>query len=232
MANILNIDTTSSQCSVALAKDGEIVVGLESAQKMDHSSSLAPYVEKCVDYLKQKNEKLDAVSVSYGPGSYTGVRIGLSLAKGIAFGLDIPLITISTLQVLATRAMFSYPEFSGEEVVVPMIDARRMEVFTAAYNAGLNEIIPQQAMILDSDSFRSLENEDRVLFIGDGSEKFKELYEGNNGVWLGSLLPHAKYMAPLSEIKYKKQEFSDVAYTVPNYLKEYQTTQPRKNPII
>lgn len=228
MANILNIDTSASFCSVALSKDGEITLGFESSNKMDHSSSAAPFVEKCITFIKEQNEKLDAVSVTAGPGSYTGLRIGLSLAKGIAFGMDIPLITLSSLQVMAVRAIFSDADFSGTEMIVPMIDARRMEVFTGVYDSRLNPIYPEMPLILDENSFQNLQSAERVIFIGDGSEKFKSLYQADNGVWLGTLMPHAKFMAALSEKFYREKKFSDIAYSTPNYLKEYQATTPKK----
>lgn len=227
MANILNIDTSSKICSVALATDGEIRLGFESSNPMDHSVSLAPFVEKCLDYIKEKGEKIDAVSVSSGPGSYTGLRIGLSLAKGVAFGLSAPLITISTLEIMTVRAFFTYPEFSGEEIVVPMVDARRMEVYTGVYDSSLTKIEQERAEILDETSFSQLTDKEKVIFIGDGSEKFKDLYGGTNAVWLGEGMSHAKYMAPLSEKYFKEKKFADVAYAVPNYLKEYQATSPR-----
>ena len=231
MATILNIDTSSSICSVALAREGETILGFESSQKMDHSSSLAPFVEKCLEYLRSRNEKLDSVSVTSGPGSYTGLRIGLSLAKGLAFGLDIPLITISALEVMTVRAIFSYPEFSGNELIVPMMDARRMEVYTGTYDSALNLVEKERALILDENSFQELEKAPKVLFIGDGTIKYEPIYPGENAIWLGDKMAHAKYMGVLSEKYYREKKFSDVAYSVPNYLKEYQTTLP-KNKVI
>ena len=227
MANILNIDTSSTNCSVALAYDGEIVLGYESSKKMDHSSSLAPFVEKCLDYLRDKNDRLDAVSVTSGPGSYTGLRIGLSLAKGVAFGLGIPLISLSSLEVMAVRAIFSYPDFNGDELIVPMMDARRMEVYTGVFDSALNLVEPEKALILDSSSFASLGKEKKIIFIGDGTEKFKDIYSGEPAVWLGTGMAHAKYMSALSEKYFRLNKFSDVAYTVPSYLKEYQATTPK-----
>lgn len=227
MAVILNIDTSSSICSVALAKDGEIIMGLESSQKMDHSTSLAPFVEKCLEKLRQEKEKLDAVSVTIGPGSYTGLRIGLSMAKGIAFGSDIPLITLSSLLVMAVRAIFTYPDFSGEELIVPMMDARRMEVYTGIYDSALQNVSAEEAMILDENSFSQLPNEKTILFIGDGTEKFKNIYKNPSAIWLGDKMPHARYMVALSEKFYREKRFSDIAYSVPSYLKEYQTTKSK-----
>lgn len=227
MANILNIDTSSSICSVALAKDGEIVIGLESSQKMDHSVSLAPFIQKCLTYLKEGEESLDAVAVTSGPGSYTGLRIGLSMAKGLAFGLDIPLITLSSLTVMAVRAIFSYQDFMGEELIVPMMDARRTEVYTGVFNSRLELQQPEQPMILDENSFSDLSSDSKILFIGDGTEKFQKVFNGKNAIWLGPGMPHAKYMVPLSEKAFRASNFADIAYTVPNYLKEYQTTKSK-----
>lgn len=228
MAKILNIDTSSSICSVAVAIDGEIQMGLESYKKMDHSTSLAPFVKDCLDFLKKQGEKLDAVSVTLGPGSYTGLRIGLSMAKGLAFGLDIPLITLSSLKVMAVRAIFSDKDFQGDEKIVPMIDARRMEVFTGVYDSRLALSENEGPKILNEDTFRDLGNDRRVIFIGDGVSKFQPLYQHKNAVWIPEGMPHAKYMAMLSEICFRDKNFSDVAYTVPSYLKEYQTTIQKK----
>ncbi|MCH5234339.1 MAG: tRNA (adenosine(37)-N6)-threonylcarbamoyltransferase complex dimerization subunit type 1 TsaB [Muribaculaceae bacterium] len=228
MPNILNIDTSSSICSVALAKEGEVVLGYESSKKMDHSTSLAPFVEKCLDFLRDRNESLDAVSVTSGPGSYTGLRIGMSLAKGIAFGLEIPLITLSSLEVMAVRAIFTYPGFSGEEIVIPMIDARRMEVYTGVFDSSLNLLEPEKALILDENSFKKFKNFDKIIFIGDGIEKFKDIYQNKNAIWLGDGMPHAKYMVAISEKYFRENKFSDVAYSVPSYLKEYQATTPKQ----
>ena len=227
MANILNIDTSSGICSVALAKDGEIIMGLESVEELDHSKSLAPFVDKCLNLLRENKEGLDAVSVSAGPGSYTGLRIGMSLAKGLAFGLDIPLISISSLEILAVRAIFSYPEFTGNELIVPMIDARRMEVYTSVFDSGLNKLLDEMPMILNEESFKEIDDSVTVIVIGDGSEKFKVLFNRANVIWLGKYTSHAKYMVTLSEKYYREQKFSDVAYSIPNYLKEYQTTQAK-----
>lgn len=228
MANILNIDTSGNLCSVALAINGEITVGLESSFKMDHSTSLAPFVNQCFEYIRNNGIKLDAVSVSNGPGSYTGLRIGLSMAKGIAFAMDIPLISLSTLEIMAVRAMFSYPELTGEELIVPMIDARRMEVYTAVFDCGLKKVKDPEAVILDENTFTNLKGKGKILIIGDGSTKFKSLFKENNVIWLGEKMSHAKFMATLSEKLYREGKFSDVAYTEPSYLKEYQATQPKK----
>lgn len=225
MAIILNIETSSSVCSVALTKDGVLEYELEDNEGMNHAVKLAPFVEKCMGELKRKGEKLDAVSVSMGPGSYTGLRIGLSLAKGLCFALNIPLIGLSTLQILAVKAMFRNMLWEGDEIIVPMVDARRMEVYAAAYDFGLKEKIKEDAFVLDADSFSSLYNDRKVIFIGDGSGKFIETYSGDNAEWLGNLKPHARDMMALSEKKFREGKFEDVAYSIPNYIKDYQATK-------
>ena len=231
MAIILNIETSSKTCSVALTKDGAIEFELEDTEGMNHAVKLAPFAERCMAELKRKGEKLDAVAVSLGPGSYTGLRIGLSFAKGLAFSLGVPLIGLSTLQILAVKAMFRNFIWEGDECIVGMIDAGRMEVFTAAYDFSLNELAKEKPMILDSNSYIELHDHKKVIFIGDGSEKFRGIYGGKNAEWLGNLMPHACDMMALSEKKYRDGDFIDLAYSIPNYLKQYQTTIP-KNKVI
>lgn len=226
MAIIINIETSSKICSVAISKDGVVEFQQEDTEGMNHAVRLAPFVARCMEELKRKEEKPDAIAVSLGPGSYTGLRIGLSLAKGLAYSLDIPLIGISTLQILAVKAMFRSMEWQGTETIVPMVDARRMEVFTGAYDFALEPVVGEGPMILDENSFASLHDREKVIFLGDGSEKFRELYKGGNAVWLGNLVPHARDMIALSEKFFREKRFIDVAYSVPNYLKEYQTTVP------
>lgn len=229
MATIINIETSSKVCSVALSRDGVIELELEDAKGMNHAECLAPFVEKCVDEAKRKEIPIDAVSVSLGPGSYTGLRIGLSLAKGLAFSLDIPLIGLSTLQVLAVKAMFRNMLWEGDEIIVPMVDARRMEVFSGAFNFSLEEVIKEGPEILTTESYLPLQKFRKVIFIGDGSEKFKNVYGGENAIWLGNLYPHARDMVALSEKYFRESKFIDTAYSTPNYLKEYQTTAPKNS---
>ncbi len=227
MASIINIETSSKTCSVALSQEGVIELELEDTDGMNHAVKLAGFVERCMEELKRKGEKLDAVAVSLGPGSYTGLRIGLSLAKGLAYSCDVPLIGLSTLQILAVKAMFRNMLWEGDEIILGMIDARRMEVFAGAYNFALEEIVKEGPEILSSDSFSSLHDYRRVIILGDGSEKFREIYGGENAEWLGNLMPHARDMIALSEKYFREGRFIDIAYSVPNYLKEYQTTVPK-----
>ena len=228
MATILNIETSGKICSVAISKDGAIEYQLEDHEGMRHAEVLAPFVEKCMEELKRKEDKLDAVAVSIGPGSYTGLRIGLSLAKGVAFSRDLPLIGVSTLQILAVKAMFRSFDFTGEEFLVPMIDARRMEVFTGVYDFALNEVETPGPKILDEDSWKELLETKKMIFIGDGSDKAKEVIKSPNAVWIPGLVPVARDMLALSEKYYREGRFIDIAYSTPEYLKEYQTTTPKK----
>lgn len=226
MAVILNIDTSSKFCSVALASDGETFFGLVSAKEMDHSTSLAPFVEKAMESLRHKDLNLDAVSVIIGPGSYTGLRIGLSLAKGLAYSLSIPLITLGSLQVMAVEAIFSYPDFQGDEIIIPMMDAGRMEVYAAVFEAALRPLKNNEPVILDENSFLEFSLGNKVIFAGDRVKKFKDNYGDKwpRAVWLENVRPHAKFMAPLSEKFFRAQNFADIAYSKPEYLKEYKAT--------
>lgn len=224
MATILNIETSGKICSVALTKDGVLEFDLENSDGMKHAELLAPYVERAMEEVKRKEWKLDAVAVSIGPGSYTGLRIGLSLAKGLAFSLGIPLIGVSTLKILAVKAMFRNFNFTGKEILVPMIDARRMEVFTGALDFSLNYVDGPGAMILYDNSYASLLTDKELWFMGDGAEKAKAVIKSPNAHWMDGLNPMAKDMMALSEKAFREEDFLDIAYSVPEYLKEYQTT--------
>lgn len=227
MATIINIETSGKICSVALTRDGVLEFDLENKDGMKHAELLAPFVEKAMAEVKRKEWTLDAVAVSIGPGSYTGLRIGLSLAKGLAFSLGVPLIGVSTLKILAVKAMFRNMNFTGEEILAPMIDARRMEVFTGAYDFALNAVEGPDPMILDEDSYSGLLSEKEVWFMGDGAEKAKEVIKSPNAHWMDGLDPMAKDMLALSEKAFREGDFLDIAYSVPEYLKEYQTTTPK-----
>lgn len=227
---ILNIETSGKICSVALTRDGALEMQLDDREGMQHANRLAPFVERCMEELKRKEEKLDAVAVSLGPGSYTGLRIGLSLAKGLAFSLGIPLIGVDTLKIIAVKAMFRSMDWTGEEVLVPMVDARRMEVFTAPFDFALNPLAEPGPMILDENSFSELLSAGRHLyFIGDGAEKAKKVIDHPNAHWIEGLLPQAKDMLALSEKALREEDFLDIAYSTPNYLKAYQTTTPKNH---
>lgn len=225
---ILNIETSGKICSVAITMDGALELQLDDDSGMQHANKLAPFVDKCMNELRRREIKLDAVAVSMGPGSYTGLRIGLSLAKGLAFSLGIPLIGVDTLQLIAVKAMFRPLPWTGDEILVPMVDARRMEVFTAAYDFSLNPVMEPGAMIVDENSFKELlDSGRRLYFMGDGAEKVKSIINHPGAHWVDGLLPQAKDMLALAEKSFRNGDFIDVAYSTPNYLKAYQTTTPR-----
>lgn len=228
MATIINIETSGKICSVALTRDGVLEFDLDDREGMKHAEKLAPFVERCMEEVKRKEWKVDAVAVCTGPGSYTGLRIGMSLAKGLAFSLGVPLIGVSTLKILAVKAMFRSFDFTGEELLVPMVDARRMEVFTGVYDFALNAVEAPGPKILDSESFSNLlEVGKKLYFMGDGAEKAKDLIKSENAKWIDGLLPMAKDMMALSEKAFRENDFIDIAYSVPEYLKEYRTTVAR-----
>lgn len=234
MPTILNIETTGKVCSAALTSEGMILAHREDFEGRNHALLLSDFIKHCLDFAKDKELKLDAVAVSLGPGSYTGLRIGLSEAKGLAYALDIPLIGVNTLELLATRVMFSVDAIDPDTVFIPMVDARRMEVYTAAYDFGLTPLVEPQAMILDENSFAGLKASGRpLLYFGSGAEKAQEIMSAG--------CPQARYvpdvdavavdMIALADRAHLQRNFLDLAYCTPIYLKEFQATKP-KNKVI
>lgn len=228
MATILNIETSTQVCSVALTSEGQILEHYENYDGQTHATLLSAYVKDALDYVHTRELKLDAIAVSLGPGSYTGLRIGLSEAKGLAFGLDIPLIGVNTLQLLVVSAMFNNFFDEDDLIYVPMIDARRMEVYTAAYNAALEAVVEPQAMILDENSFANVLANHKVVFMGNGSTKAREVIKHPNAMFIDGVKPVALEMTALAEKAFREKRFIDVAYSTPLYLKEFQATTPRK----
>lgn len=230
MAVILNIETSADVCSAALTAEGQILVHDEDFGGRNHAALISGYVKHCLDFAAEHEMRLDAVAVSLGPGSYTGLRIGLSEAKGLAYALDVPLIGISTLELLATRVMFSTLDIDPEAIFVPMIDARRMEVYTAAYDFALTPLMQPQPLVLDEDSYRGLTDTGRpVLFFGNGSDKARPLLEERPGaVFVPEVQPLAVDMVAPAELKWSRREFLDLAYSTPEYLKDFQATKPKK----
>jgi len=226
MANILNIETSTAVCSVALGADGQVLEHHENYDGQTHATLLSAYIQDVMRYVRAREMKLDAVAVSIGPGSYTGLRIGLSEAKGLAYGLDIPLIAVNTLQLLTVSTMFNHV-IDDDVLYAPMIDARRMEVYTAVYNAALQAIVKPQPLILDCDSFSSVLAGNKVVFMGDGSDKARQVIKHRNAQFVDRVKPVALDMIALSERAFRQQDFADVAYSTPFYLKEFQATVPR-----
>jgi len=193
----------------------------ENHDGMKHAECLAPFAEECVADADRHEWPLDAVAVSIGPGSYTGLRIGLSLAKGICFSRKIPLIGVPTLKILAVKAMFRDLGWQGDEILLPMLDARRMEVYAAAYDFALRDVISPCPVILDSESFSDLLADRQVWLMGDGSEKAKSVITSPNAHWIDGMYPIACDMVALAEKAFYDGDFLDLAYSVPEYLKKY-----------
>ncbi len=228
MAVILNIDTTTAVCSAALTAEGMVLCHAEDFEGRNHAALLSGFIKRCLDFAAERELKLEAVAVSMGPGSYTGLRIGLSEAKGLAYALEVPLIGVRTLELMATRVMFSADDIDPESILVPMIDARRMEVFTAAYDFGLNELMKPGPLILDENSYAGLIATGRpVLLFGDGSAKAAEVIKAPNVRIIPDITPLAVDMVALAERAYARREFIDLAYSTPLYLKEFQATVPK-----
>lgn len=228
MAVILNIDTTTAVCSAALTAEGMVLCHAEDFEGRNHAALLSGFIKRCLDFAAERELKLEAVAVSMGPGSYTGLRIGLSEAKGLAYALEVPLIGVRTLELMATRVMFSADDIDPELILVPMIDARRMEVFTAAYDFGLNELMKPGPLILDENSYAGLIATGRpVLLFGDGSAKAAEVIKAPTVRIIPDITPLAVDMVALAERAYARREFIDLAYSTPLYLKEFQATVPK-----
>lgn len=228
MANILNIETSTEVCSVALTSDGMVLEHREDYEGRNHALLLSGFIEEMMQYATPRGIKIDAVAVSIGPGSYTGLRIGLSEAKGLCFGLDVPLIGIDTLKILVVATMFGN-YIDENSYYVPMIDARRMEVFAGVYDSALQEVMPARPVILTPDSFSEYLGQGRKLvFVGNGAEKAANLIKHPDVVYIPGVKPAAVDMLALSEMAFRKGDFIDIAYSTPNYLKEFQATTPKK----
>ena len=219
---ILNIETATTNCSVAIAKNEKTLVLKEDySQGFSHAECLHLYIDEVLKEADLEACNLDAIAVSKGPGSYTGLRIGVSAAKGLCFALNKPLISVSTLMSLACQVNIS------DGLIVPMLDARRMEVYSAVFDASYNQLRETQAQILDENSFSDYLNKGKVYFIGSGVEKCKEIITHKNAVFIDGKLPSANEMSTLSYDKYKKSDTEDVAYFEPYYLKDFVAIKPK-----
>jgi tRNA threonylcarbamoyladenosine biosynthesis protein TsaB len=229
MPVILNIETSTNVCSAALTAEGQILSHFEDFKGQNHAALLSDFIKGCMEHLYEHELDLEAVAVSLGPGSYTGLRIGMSEAKGLAYALNVPLIGVDTLQLLATRVMFSVLDIDPDTIFVPMIDARRMEVYTAAYDFALSELMKPTPLILDETSYADLLATGRpVLFFGNGSDKAKDIIKAPNATFVPDVVPVAVDMIALAERTYAQRNFLDLAYSVPTYLKDFQATKPKK----
>lgn len=218
MALILNIETSSTVCSVSLSKNGEPISFKEINDGFTHAENLHVFIEEVLNTANISIKELNAVAISKGPGSYTGLRIGVSATKGLAFSLNIPLIALDTLQIMTNSALIK----DDVAVYCPMIDARRMEIYTAVYDKDLKQLKDTEALIVDENSIQSLSKFEKIYFFGDGMQKCKEVLSTlKNAAFIDAILPSAKNMCDLSYKKYSEKKFEDVAYFEPFYLKDF-----------
>ena len=225
MNYILHIDTTTKKCSVALAQNGVLMIKKELlSEEFSHSEQLHPFIEEVLKESGLKSTSLSAIAISKGPGSYTGLRIGVATAKGLCFALDLPLIALNTLEIMVQPY-----EVSPYSFIIPMLDARRMEVYTAIFDKTKKWIQETTAEVLTENTFTSVVNEQSCLIIGDGAIKFKTLYPKINASYTSEIhYPVAKDMIALAWKKFNTKEFEDLAYFEPFYLKDFQTTPSKK----
>jgi tRNA threonylcarbamoyladenosine biosynthesis protein TsaB len=226
MSLLLGIETSTKICSVAISDDEKLLAIKEEGGAYSHAEKLTGFIQDVLAQSGKSLHEIDAIAVSKGPGSYTGLRIGVSAAKGLCYALGKPLISVSTLQAMAKNPSLIKEKTS---LLCPMIDARRMEVYTALYdkkNANIEDIT---AKIIDENSFSNYLKDNKVLFFGDGADKCKDVLSRNqNAIFTDSGLPSARYINEIAFDKLKKEAFEDVAYFEPYYLKDFIATTPKK----
>lgn len=221
MSCILNIETSTETCSVAVAQDGGIIFEKINNEPNSHTKYLAKFVEEALSFAESHAIPLDAVAVSSGPGSYTGLRIGVSTAKGICYGKNVPLIAIPTLKLLCVKPLLSDDIEDENALLCPMIDARRMEAYTAIYDRALREVREVKAEVIDATTYNEWLDKGLVYFFGNGAEKCKEIINHPNARFIDNVIPTAKSMLPLAELAIAKGQYEDVAYFEPFYLKDF-----------
>lgn len=227
MATILSIETSTNVCSVALSQDNHVIFHNEDLNGPSHAVQCGVFVDEALSFAESHAIPLDAVAVSEGPGSYTGLRIGVSMAKGVAYGRNIPLVAVPTLQLLCVPVLLYHEEIPEDAVIIPMLDARRMEVYSAVYDRSLKEVRGIQADIVDEQTYAAYLDRQPVVFFGNGSSKCKEVIRHPNAIFIDDIHPLAKNMAPLAEQRLMRNEIASTAYFEPFYLKEFQATKPK-----
>ncbi|MBQ0023210.1 MAG: tRNA (adenosine(37)-N6)-threonylcarbamoyltransferase complex dimerization subunit type 1 TsaB [Prevotellaceae bacterium] len=247
MSVILHIETATDGCSVAVSEDGAVIFKTspdmseynelsghegdgkkKGAMKPKAQEVLGRMVDDALSFTDNHAIPFDAVAVSAGPGSYTGLRIGVSMAKGVCYGRDLKLIALPTLEVMCVPVLLVHDDLPEDALLCPMIDARRMEVYTALYTRALKPVADICAKVIDEASFSEELDKHPIYFFGNGADKCKEVIKHQNAHFLDNVELHAKNMSPLAERKFLRDEFEDVAYFEPNYLKEFQATVAKK----
>lgn len=228
MSCILNIDTSTNVCSVAVSQDGACIFDKEDHSGPNHAERLGTFVDEALSFIDNHAIPLDAVAVSCGPGSYTGLRIGVSMAKGICYGRDVKLLAVPTLELLCVPVLLREMVTDDDALLCPMLDARRMEVYAQLFTRSLREVRPIQADVVDADTYREYLDKHPVYLFGNGAMKCKEVIDHPNAHFIEGIEALAKNMLPLAERRMAREEFEDVAYFVPFYLKDFVAKQPRK----
>ena len=228
MSCILHIETSTTACSVAISEDSQVVFKKEELNGPSHAVLLGVFVDEALSFADSHAMPLDAVAVSCGPGSYTGLRIGVSMAKGVCYGRDLKLIGLPTLKVLCVPVLLYHDELPDDALLCPMIDARRMEVYAALYDRALKPVRDIAADIVDEQSYREFLDQRPVYFFGDGAAKCKEKLTHPNAHFIDGIRPLASMMMPLAEKAVAEGRFEDVAYFEPFYLKEFVAGKPKK----
>lgn len=243
MACILHIETAAENCSVAVSQDGATIFDMDASEiatgddvkderhahsVSNHAGVLGKLVDEAMSFTDNHAIPFDAVSVSVGPGSYTGLRIGVSMAKGVAYGRDLKLISLPTLEVMSVPVLLVHDDLPEDALLCPMLDARRMEVYCALYTRALRPVMETRPVVVAEDSFKEYLDKHPVYFFGNGAGKCKAVIQHPNAHWIDDVKLLAKYMSPLAEKAFLREEFADVAYLEPNYLKEFLATTPKK----
>ncbi|TGX84113.1 tRNA (adenosine(37)-N6)-threonylcarbamoyltransferase complex dimerization subunit type 1 TsaB [Palleniella muris] len=228
MACILSIETSTDVCSVAISEDGKCIYSDEDRTGPNHNERLGTFVDEALGFADSHAIPVDAVAVSMGPGSYTGLRIGVSMAKGVCYGLDIPLIAVPTLELLSVPVLLKHDDLPEDALLCPMLDARRMEVYAGLYDRALRPVRQVQADIVDGETYREYLDRHPVFFFGNGAAKCMEAVNHPNARLIEGIEPLAKNMFPLAERRLMQGKTEDVAYFVPFYLKDFVALKPKK----
>ena len=228
MSCILHIETSTKVCSVALSQEGQLIYHDEDFDGPNHSVQCGVMAEAALSFANSHAIPVDAVAVSSGPGSYTGLRIGASMAKGICYGRALPLIAIPTPQVMCVPVLLRHDDLPGDALLVPMTDARRMEVYAAVYDRSLREVRAIGADIVEAGTYAEYLEGHPVYFFGDGAQKCREVINHPNAHFIEGIVPLAKYMYPLAEKAMLRGDFQDAAYFEPFYLKEFVAMKSKK----
>lgn len=227
MSCILHIETSTNVCSVAVSEDGKVIFDKADHTGNNHAEALGSFVDEAMSFADSHAIPLDAVAVSSGPGSYTGLRIGVSMAKGVCYALNLPLLSVPTLELMCVPVLLRNEEIEDEALLCPMIDARRMEVYAALYDRALKPVRGIQADVVDADTYRQWLEDRPVYFFGNGAAKCMDTINHPNAHLIEGIEPVAKWMMPLAERKMLNDIHEDVAYFVPYYLKDFVAKQPK-----